>query len=214
MKKLVFVSFIAFFLSQPLLAKTNKPEEPKKSPAKTSIEEIKENQKKTKDNDSNFRAWEFRTAPLTLLIRWLTLEAAYRPNAHIAVGPTLIKYFGSTTPFIIGFRGYAIGVFGTYYVNPLPEAGFYGTARYYYEKYTVYSSPDSSSRDIISMKGHTMTLIGGYRFPIGASFFGLIGAGAQFRFVDLVETSYSRTTIKNNTLRFVPYLEAKVGIEI
>lgn len=159
------------------------------------------------------KKWEVRTSPIAMLIRWYTAEGAIHFNDHWALGPTFTLYAGSRHPFLVGFRGAAVGFFTTYYVEPLPASGWYLALRLQRQKYTSYPVSENATQAIKHIKGSTAELLGGYRAQMANNFFVLAGAGLQRQRYEIIEENLLRFSTDPNRTRVFPYLEAKLGLD-
>ncbi len=176
---------------------------------------------KSDHDDPDMRLLEFRTAPLALIWRWYTIEGLVRlgpPSKRWAIGPSYIKYGAPTNSnmFFPAYRGSAMGFVVTRYFDVLSAPGWYGTFRYYFENYDSYLEDPYST--ISHLRGHAVTLIAGYRFPVFDRSFLMAGVGLQAR-------SYDKKEIRTDNMNRIspiedsdffealPYLEVKVGVE-
>lgn len=161
--------------------------------------------------------WEFRTAPVAALIKFYSLEIAYRFSKHWSFGPAGVAYdsLGDRGNMLIPtYHGAAFGLNGTYYLEPVAGDTFYVSGHAFYQKYTSYGH---SFRGYSESEGARADVNLGYQWKWDSIIFrGGIGVqhdNEKGRTVLPADGAPDTYADFDRTILF-PTIEFKVGVEI
>lgn len=127
--KLVLTIFVALSTFHTALAD---------SPSRRSVKRAHKNsfEHSYEPREESYEKWELRTAPLMLPFSWYILDVSYRFSPHWAFGPSVVIYNQSDAGFLHSSRtGYAVGLNGNYYFQPVTRHGLYLGAHMYYDSH-------------------------------------------------------------------------------
>ncbi len=154
--------------------------------------------------------WDVRTAPIPVLVRWYTLDVAYRLSARHSTGPAIILYDNHSRGGMLGpsYKGQALGWQGTYYFKSIEESSWYTDFHIYYEKYR--SLPHGTANGFRDYDGSKIDIALGYSSRI-QRFNVMTGMGVELQ-SHKVTTDEDSSPANNSDL--FPWIEFKLGISI
>jgi hypothetical protein len=127
--------------------------------------------------------YEIRTAPITLIARWGTLDFSFNIDNQWAIGPSVIIYAAPKigNMFAPSYNGTAVGAHAYYYFNSFLDDSWYWGNHAYYESYESYPHDFNGHYEFKGFKFNTKV---GYQVttPLGINM--LFGIGAEARKYD------------------------------
>jgi hypothetical protein len=163
------------------------------------------------------RDWEFRTAPIAFIARWLTLDVSYRLTDQWATGPAAILYNADGPGGMVGptYSGSAFGWNGNYYFSSAFSNTWYVSAHAYYESYKSYPHAYMGFKEIDGVKANSAI---GYQWKWSRVNV-MAGVGAEFRSQTVVDRRdgddvAGSSPRESKDAFWLPHIEFKMGIEL
>jgi len=165
--------------------------------------------------------FEIRVAPIVLLVKWVSVEGAFRINEHLDIGVNGL-FFGENVDYDRGsiffpvYEGYSVGLNANYYFSGLQNLHswyFSGKLNHNDYKHVGHNTP------VREDEGASLIAILGFRTPIvvlSTQLSILMGLGIQQTFFDRIERDRIGSAItetRGDYNRVIPYAEFKLAYQ-